>query len=59
MRGLQAVTGPAKASERTNFCTKADRKVTIVAFFYMYKKEKDTMLTVLFGYKIQIAIISI
>jgi len=39
MRGLQAVTGPAKASERRkNFCTITDRKVTTVAFFYMYKK---------------------
>jgi len=41
MRDLQAVTGPAKASEiRMNFCTITDRKVRTVAFLYMYKKRK-------------------
>jgi hypothetical protein len=39
MRGLQAVTGPAKASERRmNLCTITYRKVTTVACFYIYKK---------------------
>ena len=43
MRDLQAVTGPAKASERRmNFWTITVRKVTTVAFLYVWK-EKSTL----------------